>query len=68
MHVYIYMVITYNTREQSIDQPSKVANPARGQLIRIFFFPLYLLMPEIWSPEADSVVPSRVTLLILHDN
>ena len=36
-----------------MDQPGKVANPARGQLNR-----------EIWSREMGSAVPSRVSLLI----
>ena len=36
-----------------MDQPSKVANPARSRL-------------RIWSPETGLAVLSRVTLLVLH--
>ena len=51
---------------QSIDQPGKVANPARGQLNREMniFCPRSRL--RIWSLERGSAVPSRVSLLILH--
>ena len=54
-----------HTYSKSMDQPGKVANPARGQLNR----------EEkenscsrsclgIWSRETSSAVPSRVSLLI----
>ena len=50
-----------------MDQPGKVANPARGQLNRKNE---YLSCPRtclrIWSRETGSAVPSRVSLLILH--
>ena len=47
-----------------MDQPGKVANPARGQLNRekIFSCPRACLI--IWSRETGSAVPSRVSLLI----
>ena len=53
----VCMVITYS---KSMDQPCKVANPARGQLNskNVIF--------ENRSRETDSAVPSRVTLFILH--
>ena len=41
-----------------MDQPGKVANPARGQLPR----PRTCL--RIWSREMGSAVPSRASLLI----
>ena len=49
---------------QIMDQPGKVANPARGQLKLIFPCPRACL--RIWSRETGSAVPSRVSLLILH--
>ena len=48
-----------------MDQPGKVANPARGQLKTgkmIFSCPRACL--RIWSRETGSAVPSRVSLLI----
>ena len=42
-----------------MDQPGKVANPARGQLNREMYSRL-----TIWSRETGSEVPSRVSLLI----
>ena len=47
-----------------MDQPGKVANPARGQLNRGNNIPLSPCVPEIWSREMGSAVPSRVSLLI----
>ena len=49
-----------------MDQPGKAANPARGQLNKksVFFLPRSRL--RIWFREMGSVVPSRVSLLILH--
>ena len=47
-----------------MDQPGKIANPARGQLNRennIRLSPAYL---RIWSREMGSAAPSRVSLLI----
>ena len=48
-----------------MDQPGKVANPARGQLNRENNFPLSpCVRLRIWSREMGSAVPSRVSLLI----
>ena len=57
------MVITYN---KSMDQPGKVASPARGQLNRKnIYFPVRVRSClRIWSRETSSAVPSRVSLLI----
>ena len=49
---------------KSMDQPSKVANPARGQLNRETIFPCPRSRLRIWSRETGSAVPSRVSLLI----
>ena len=53
-----------------MDQPGKVVNPARGQLNRENEYspgkmniPLSPCVPEIWSRETGSAVPSRVSLL-----
>ena len=46
-----------------MDQPGKVANPARGQLNRERF-PCPRACLKIWSRETGSAVPSRVSLLI----
>ena len=55
------MVTTYS---KSMDQPGKVANPARGQLNRENEFPCPRSRLRIWSREMGSTVPSRVSLLI----
>ena len=47
-----------------MDQPGKVANPARGQLNRENKIPLSPCVLRIWSREMGSAVPSRVSLLI----
>ena len=49
-----------------MDQPGKVANPARGQLNRESEkFPVRVRScPRIWSRETGSAVPSRISLLI----
>ena len=48
-----------------MDQPGKVANPARGQLNRENeHSPVPRACLRIWSREAGSAVPSRVSLLI----
>ena len=47
-----------------MDQPGKVANPARGQLNREKIFPCLRACLRIWSRETGSAVPSRVSLLI----
>ena len=49
-----------------MDQPGKVANPARGQLSRKNEYspvPVRACL-RIWSRETGSAVPSRVSLLI----
>ena len=47
-----------------MDQPGKVANPARGQLNRENMFLCPRACLRIWSRETGSAVPSRVSLLI----
>ena len=48
-----------------MDQPGKVANPARGQLNREkFIFPCPRACLRVWSREMSSTGPSRVSLLI----
>ena len=50
---------------KSVDQPGKVASPARGQLNRkkeLFSCPRSCL--KIWSRETSSAVASRVSLLV----
>ena len=60
----IYCCTVYgHTYSKSMDQPGKVAGPARGQLTRYFPCPRSHLI--IWSRETGSAVPSRVSLLIL---
>ena len=53
-----------HTYSQSLDQPGKVANPARGQLNRENEFPCPRSRLRIWSGGTGSAVPSRVSLLI----
>ena len=55
-----------------MDQPGnkKVVNPARGQLNRknVFFYCSFATKYVfVWSRETGSAVPSRVSLLILHN-
>ena len=47
-----------------MDQPGKVANPARGQLNRENNIPCPRACLRISSRETGSAVPSRVSLLI----
>ena len=47
-----------------MDQPGKVANPARGQLNRKKIFPCPRAYLKIWPRETGSAVPSRVSLSI----
>ena len=47
-----------------MDQPGKVASPARGQLNRKNEFPCPRSCLRIWSRETGSAVPSRVSRLI----
>ena len=49
-----------------MDQPGKVANPARGQLNKEYFFPRPYSRLRIWSRETGSAVPSRASLIIFH--
>ena len=54
-----------HTHSKSMDQPGKVANPARGQLNREEKENLCSRSClEIWSRETRSAVPSRISLLI----
>ena len=53
-----------HTFSKSIDQPGKVANPARRQLNRENEFPCPCSRQRIWSRETGSAIPSRVSLLI----
>ena len=54
-----------HTYSKNMDQPGKVANPARGQLNREKkIFPCLRLRLGIWSRTTGSAVPSRVSLLI----
>ena len=55
------MVITYS---KSMDQPGKVASPARGQLNRENEYSPPRSRLRIWSRETGSAVLSRVSLLI----
>ena len=59
MYVIVCMVMTYRKR---MDQPDKVANPARGQLNREI--PCLHSRLIIWFRETGSVIPSCVSLLI----
>ena len=65
MYVCVYVWSSHIARKGE-DQPSKVANPARGQLVeqgkRILPCPRSRL--RIWSRETGSAVPSGVGLLI----
>ena len=60
--VYVYMVIIYS---EGMDQPRKVANPARGQLGEQgkIIFPCPRSRLRIWFRKMGSAVPSRVSLL-----
>ena len=54
-----------HTYSKSMDQPGKVANPARGQVNREnVFFPCPRSRLRIWFLETGSAVPFRVSLLI----
>ena len=56
-----------NTYSKSMNQPGKVASPARGQLNRkneYFAVVRVRSCLRIWSRETGSAVPSRVSLLI----
>ena len=65
--MYLCMVITYS---KGMDQPGKVANPARGQLNSEqgkLIFPCPRSRLKIWSRKTGSAVPPRVSLLIWMD-
>ena len=49
------------SRVPSMNQPGKVANPARGQLNRENEFPRPRTRLRIWPRETGSAVPSRVS-------
>ena len=54
-----------HTHSKSMDQPGKVANPARGQLNRENeYFPVRVRSGlRVWPRVMGSAVPSRVSLL-----
>ena len=61
----VHLCMYCHTYSKSMDQPGKVANPARGQLNREnIFFPCPRSRLRVWSRETGSAVPSRVSLLI----
>ena len=49
-----------------MDQPGKVANPARGQLNRENTISLSPFAPENLASRDGSTIPSRASLLIIH--
>ena len=50
-----------------MDKPGKATNPTRGQLNKEkIIFPCLRSRLRVWSFEAGSAVPSRVSPLILH--
>ena len=54
-----------HTYSKSMDQPSKVANPASGPAKQgKLIFPCLRSRLRIWSRETGSAVPSRASLLI----
>ena len=54
-----------HTYTKNLDQPGKVASPARGQMNRKNeYFSVRVRRLRIWSRETGSAVPSRVSLLI----
>ena len=53
-----------HTYSKSMDQPGKVANPARGQPNGKMNISLFAFAPRYWSRVTGSAVPSRVSLLI----
>ena len=58
--MYVYTIITFTVAECCIVQPYMIANPARGQLNRIFFFSCLRSRLIILPRETGSPVPSRV--------
>ena len=65
--VCMYVCMATHIAINSMNQPDKVANPARGQLNRENeYFPVRVcLRLRIWSRETSSAVPSRVPISIL---
>ena len=61
--MYVFMYGRSRIYSKSMDQPGKVANPARGQLNRENEY-LPRLRLRTWSRETGSAVLSRVSLLI----
>ena len=60
-HAINYQYV-WSSLKQSMDQPGKVANPARGQLNR----EKYICFPcWIWSRETGSAVPPHVSPLMI---
>ena len=53
-----------HTYSKSMDQPAKVANPARSQLKKENGYSCPRWCLRLWSREAGSVVSSRASLLI----
>ena len=63
----MYICMFTHIARVSVDQPGRVAIPARGQLNResVFFCPVRVRSRlRIWSRDTASAVPSRVSLLI----
>ena len=69
LHMYVCMVIIYYSRVcKSMDQPGRVANPARGQLNKEkIIFPCPRSRLRVWSRETGSAVPwyRLLTLLVV---
>ena len=61
-----YLFVYGHHCQQSKDQSGKAANPARGQLNRCIGFFMLRSRLRVWSPDTGSVVPSRVSILLLH--
>ena len=58
---------SYQICQSGMDWAGKFANPARGHLNRIFFFPVPIRASlKSWSRETVLPVPSRVSLVILY--
>ena len=66
--LYLYSSSSmYSQRiQQILDRSDIFANPALGQLNSCFFFPFSRSRLKIWSRETGSVVPFRISPLILH--
>ena len=62
--MYVRTDVQSSLVHQSMDDPCKVDNPARGHLNRECIFPSPRSRLRIWSRETGSAVPSRVSPLI----